>query len=81
VLAAGIAPHATVMFEGTDIVGKADGFTVIVLETGARTLPQASFAVQVSVIVPPHAPDGDCTEKVDVFEIPLIRHPFDNPLV
>jgi hypothetical protein len=63
------------------MVGKAAGLTVMVRVTGARTLPHASFAVQVSVMVPPHAPDGDCTEKVDVFEIPLIRHPPDNPLV
>ena len=51
----------------------AAGLTVMVLVTGASTLPQASVAVQVSVMVPPQAPEGDCAEKVDGAEVPLIR--------
>src|SRR6478672_1920084 len=45
--------------------------TVIVLETGVSALPHASVAVHVSVIVPPQGPG--VAEKVDVFEVPLIR--------
>ena len=48
------------------------GVTVMVLVTGARSLPHSSFAVHVSVIVPPHA--GGAAEKVEVAEVPLIRH-------
>ena len=55
VLEAGIAPQATVIFEGAVIVGNAAGDIVIVLETAANVLPQESVAVQVSVTVPPQA--------------------------
>ena len=55
------------------------GLTVIVLVTGVRTLPQASVAVHVSVIVPPHGPG--VAEKVDVFEVPLTRHEPLSPFV
>ena len=75
VLGAGIAPHATVIFAGAVIVGKAAGLTVIVRVTGVNALPQASVALHVSVTVPPHAPAGDCAEKVDATDVPLIRHP------
>jgi hypothetical protein len=76
---AGKLPHATVVFDGAGIVGNVAGLTVIVLDTGARFLPHASVAVQVSVTGPPHAPG--VVVKVDKFEVPLIRHPSDNPLV
>ena len=60
-------------------VGNAAGLTVIVLDTDASDLPQASVAVQVSVIVPPHAPGvGVCVEPS---EVPLIKQPPLNPLV
>ncbi len=55
------------------MVGKAAGLTVIVLVTGARALPQASVAVQVSVTVPPQA--GGVAEKVELLDVPLIKHP------
>ncbi len=55
------------------------GVTVIVLVTGARSLPQASLAVHVSVIVPPHA--GAAPEKVEVADVPVIRHEPAAPLV
>jgi hypothetical protein len=55
VLAAGIAPQATVTVPGAVMVGKAAGLTVMILDTGASALPQMSVAVQVSVTVPPHA--------------------------
>ncbi len=55
------------------------GVTVIVLVTGARSLPQASLAVHVSVIGPPHAGAGP--EKVEVAEVPVIRHEPGAPLV
>ena len=55
------------------------GVTLIVLVTGTNALPQASVAVQVSVIVPPQAPGA--AEKVDVFEVPVIRHDPAIPLV
>ena len=77
VLGAGTAPQATVISEGAVIVGNADGLTVIVLETGAKSLPQLSVAVQVSVTVPPQAPG--VAVKVDGFEVPLIKHPPLNP--
>jgi len=79
VLGAGTDPHATVISEGAIIVGSAAGETVIVLVTGASALPQASVAVQVSVIVPPQA--GGVAEKVEGFEVPLIKQPPANPLV
>ena len=76
---AGIAPQATVMFAGAVIVGNAAGFTVIVLETEVMVLPQGSVAVHVSVTVPPQAPG--VAEKVEGFEVPLIRQPPLKPLV
>jgi hypothetical protein len=79
VLAAGNAPHATVMAEGAVITGKAAGLTVIVLVTAAKGLPQISVAVHVSVTVPPQA-EGRA-EKVDGLEVPDIRHPPDKLLV
>jgi hypothetical protein len=79
VLVAGIAPHATVIFAGAVIVGKAAGLTVIVLETGASTLPHASVAVHVSVTVPPQGPG--VALNVDVFEVPLIKQFPLNPFV
>jgi hypothetical protein len=68
-----------VISEGAVIVGRAAGVTVIVLVTGASALPQASVAVQVSVIVPPQA--GGVAENVEELEVPLIRHPPRRPLV
>ena len=44
----------------------------MVLVTGARSLPQASLAVHVSVIVPPQGPGA--AEKVEVADVPVIRH-------
>ena len=52
---------------------------MITLDTGARALPRASVAVQVSVIVPPHAPG--VAVNVEVFEVPLSKHPPLNPFV
>ena len=77
VLGAGIEPQVTVVFPGAVIVGNAAGLTVIVLETGAKALPQESVAVQVSVTVPPQA-EG-VVEIVDRFEVPLIEQPLPNP--
>jgi hypothetical protein len=51
----------------------------MILVTGASTLPQASVAVHVSVMVPPHGPGA--VEKVDVLEVPVIRHDPLSPLV
>jgi hypothetical protein len=68
-----------VISESAIIVGNAAGVTVMMRVTGANTLPQASVAVQVSVIVPPQA--GGVAEKVDISDVPLIRHPPLNPLV
>ena len=67
-----MAPQATVMFAGAVMVGRGAGLTVMVLDTDARTLPQGSVAVQVSVTVPPH--DGGVAEKVEALDVPLIRH-------
>jgi hypothetical protein len=61
------------MFPGAVKVGSVAGLTVMVLVTGASALPQASVAVQVSVMVPPHAPEGVCALKVEEAEVPLIR--------
>jgi hypothetical protein len=72
-------PQDTVVFASGVITGRAAGLTVITRVLGVRTLPQLSVAVQVSVIVPPHAPG--VVEKVDALEVPLIRHPPVNPLV
>ncbi len=80
-LAAGTAPHATVILAGAVIVGKAAGKTVIVLETEANGLVQISVAVQVSVMVPPQAPDGVCAPNVEELEVPEIRHPPVSPLL
>src|SRR6187401_3725864 len=55
------------------------GVTVMILVTGASVLPQASVAVQVSVIVPPQAPGA--AEKVDVADVPVIKHDPLSPLV
>ena len=55
------------------------GVTVIVLVTAASDLPQASVAVQVSVIVPPHGPGA--AENVDALDVPVIRHDPLNPFV
>ena len=79
VVVAGMDPHATVMSAGAVIVGNAAGSTVIVLDTGASGLPHGSVAVHVSVTVPPHAPG--VAVKVEVFDVPLIKHPPANPLV
>jgi hypothetical protein len=67
------------MAAGAVIVGSAAGLTVMVLVTGANTLPQASVAVHVSVMVPPQA-EG-VAEKVDGLDVPLIRQLPVNPLV
>jgi len=79
VLVAGKAPQSTVIAAGAVIVGSAAGETVMVLDTGASALPQASAAVQVSVTVPPQA--LGVGEKVDGLDVPDIRHPPLNPLV
>jgi hypothetical protein len=79
VLAAGIAPHATVMAAGAVIVGNAAGDTVITLDTDAIVLPQGSVAVHVSVTVPPHAPGK--VPSVDRLDVPEIRHPPVKPLL
>ena len=55
------------------------GFTVMVLVTGATTLPHASVAVHVSVIVPPQGPGAG--DNVDGLEVPLIRQDPLNPFV
>ena len=78
-LAAGKPPQATVIFARAVIVGNADGVTVIILETGAKALPQLSVAVHVSVIVPPQA--LGVAENVDGFDVPVIKHPPLKPLV
>ena len=51
--------------------GGGAGVTVMVLVTGASVLPQASAAVQVSVMVPPQGPGA--AEKVEVLEVPVMR--------
>jgi hypothetical protein len=76
---AGNNPQATVIVLGAVIVGNAAGLTVIVLETGAKALPQESVAVHVSVTIPPQEPGG--VENVDGLEVPLIKHPPLNPFV
>jgi hypothetical protein len=67
------------MSGGAVIAGNDAGLTVTILLTEASALPQLSVAVQVSVTVPPQEPG--VAEKVDRFEVPLIRHPTDRPLV
>ena len=59
--------------------GGGAGERVITLVTGASALPQASVAVHVSVIVPPHGPGAD--ENVDVLDVPVIRHDPVSPFV
>ncbi len=76
VLDVGVVPQAMVEFAGAVIVGNAAGLTVINLVTGTSVLPQASVAVQVSVIVPPQAPAGLCALKVEVAEVPNIKQPL-----
>jgi hypothetical protein len=78
VLGAGKDPHATVVAAGAVIVGNAAGSTVIILETDARGLPHASVAVHVSVTGPPQL---GTALNVDVFEVPLIKHPPLKPFV
>ena len=68
---AGRPPQATVIAEGAVIVGNAAGLTVMVRETEAIVLEQASVAVHVSVTVPPQA--GGVAEKVELFDDPEIR--------
>ncbi len=79
VLAAGTPPQVTVIGAGAVIVGNAAGLTVIVLETGAKALPQESVAVQVSVTIPPQA--LGVAVNVEAFEVPLIAQPPLNPLL
>ena len=79
VLEVGNAPHVTVISAGATIVGRVAGLTVIILDTGVKVLPVLSVAVQVSVTVPPQA--LGVVEKVEGFEIPLIKQPPDNPLL
>src|SRR6478672_4405865 len=67
------------MFPGAVIVGNAAGLTIIDLVTGPSTLPQASVAVHVSVIVPPQEPGVEL--NVEVFEFPLIKQFPLNPLL
>ena len=64
---------------GAVIVGNGAGSTVIVLDTEASGLPQASVAVHVSVTLPPQ-PVG-AAEKVDGLEVPVIRQLPVAPLV
>ena len=78
-LGAGNEPQATVVAAGAVIVGNAAGLTVMVLDTGAKALPQDSVAVHVSVTVPPQAPGA--VENVERFELPLIKQPPLNPFV
>ena len=72
--------HVTVSLTG-GVVNTAGGagVTVMVLVTGVSALPQASVAVQVSVIVPPHDPGA--VENVEVLEVPVIRQEPESPLV
>ena len=79
VLAAGNPPQLTVIGANAVMVGKAAGLTVMVLETGAKALPQESVAVQVSVTVPPQL--VGVAEKVDGLEVPLIKQPALIPLL
>jgi hypothetical protein len=68
--------HNTVVSAGAVIVGKAAGLIVIILETGVKhdhnCLLQSSF-----ITVPPHA--FGVAEKVERFEVPLIKQPPVNP--
>jgi hypothetical protein len=80
VVGAGNPPQSTVISAGATIVGKAAGLTVIVLETEAKGLLQASAAVQVSVTVPPVQAFG-AAEKVEVAEVPVTAQVPANPFV
>ena len=62
------------MSAGGVIVGKVAGLIVMIRVTGVNALPQLSVAVHVSVTVPPQAVAG-IAEKVEVFDVPVIRHP------
>ena len=73
------SPQAAALAAGAVIVGSVAGATVIVLVTGAKSLPQASVAVQVSVTVPPQAPG--VAENVEGLEVPEMRQSAVNPLV
>ena len=79
VLGAGNAPQVTVISGGAVIVGNTAGSTVIVLDTLGSGLPHGSVAVHVSVTVPPQ-PFGVAV-KVEVFDVPLIKHPPTCPLL
>ena len=59
--------------------GAGAGFTVMVLVTGVSALPQASVAVHVSVIDPPHGPGA--ADRVEVLEVPVIRQDPLSPFV
>ena len=75
-----MASQATVTSAGAPVnTAGAAGVTVIVLVTGTSALPHASTAVHVSVMVPPHGPGA--AEKVDVADVPVIRHEPVSPLV
>jgi len=79
VLGAGMAPQSTVIAAGAVMVGSVAGETVMVLDTGASTLPQPSVAVHVSVTVPPQAPG--VVVNVERFDVPVIEHPPVSPLL
>jgi hypothetical protein len=72
-------PHGTEVLVSGVMAGKAAGSMVMVLETGAKSLPQLSPAVQVSIIVPPHGPGVPA--NVEGWEVPVIRQPADKPFV
>ena len=74
-------PHGTVVAGKAVIVGNAAGLTVMFLDTDAIVLPHTSVAVHVSTTTPPHAPAGDCGEKVEVLEVPFNAQPPVKPLL
>jgi hypothetical protein len=78
-LAAGIAPQATVIAAGAVMVGNAAGDTWITLDTDAIVLPQESVAVHVWVTSPPHA--FGVAENVERSDIPEIRQVPLKPLL
>ena len=72
-------PQVTVTLAGgLPNVGKPAGETVIVLDTGAIVLPQASVPAHVSMIVPPQTPGVAVLVELLV---PLIRQFPEPPLV
>jgi hypothetical protein len=79
VLEVGIAPQFTVMLSSAVIVGKAAGFTVMVLKTEAIIRSQESVAVQVSVTSPPQA--SGVVLKVEALESPVIKQSPLKPLL